>query len=346
MNWLAEMSRSPQTAVALEPPSSPSPTGHLDALIDRAAEAEKMGRELAHKDSTLLEEPEKVAMLGGLLTGGIGRAAAGMMMRNPSKALAVGGAAIGGLRGALKDPGVDQMTGQPNSRIGNAVAGAAGGGLLGYGASKIPGVGKATQGGGKMLSKEIRGNNYRNLQGPLGRAPGAKPATPSPVGSGAPAGGGPAAGPASAKTPSTTIPAEPSAGSQAFKSGLSVPAEELGNQVVDMGGGVKAPASALGGKMLQRGRFGGLGRTRVTDAPEMAKMAARFRAKLAELLETNDKPAEPLSLTSPGKQSYVPPIGDVPGKKKLSSGIQGLLSLPKPVVAKPLKLSMPAKVTA
>jgi hypothetical protein len=160
--------------------------------------AERLGKELAHRDPTLLE---KSAFVGTLATAAgkfapqalsAGRGAAKTMMRSPGKALALGGAGAGAAVGGLSNPGYDAQ-GNKNSRLGGALTGAAVGAGLGFGASKIPGAGKLVQQGGQALSKNIRGFHHQNLAGPLGRP---KPALAAPAAGGAAAGVAPApAGP-------------------------------------------------------------------------------------------------------------------------------------------------------
>ncbi len=161
--------------VTVGPSSHPSPAHYvqpaqteqsgvlLDGLLEKLASAERLGRELAHRSPELVEKTAMAGLVAGLGAAApkllnAGRAVAGTMMRNPTKALALGGAAAGGIAGGLKDPG------QGGSRLGGALTGAALGGAAGFGASKIPGAAKMVQGQGRALSQNIRGSQWQNSQ--------------------------------------------------------------------------------------------------------------------------------------------------------------------------------------
>lgn len=108
-------------------------TPKLDNLQRQTKLAMRMGRELAHR--------EKQAGIAGtimnaakpLVTKGLSYAA-----KNPGRAMAAGGAAVGALGGAA--------TAQPGHRMSGALGGAALGGAAGFGLSKIP-SGQALQQG-------------------------------------------------------------------------------------------------------------------------------------------------------------------------------------------------------
>lgn len=134
---LAKMLATAQREV--EKTASVEETEDLSA-IDKLAWAEETGRELAR------EHMEKVAVTLPSMAGiqkGIGSAMHATM--GASKGMragvgAAGGAVLGGAAGAMKDPGVNQQTGQKNSRLGNIAGGmalgGAGGAALGVGAKR------------------------------------------------------------------------------------------------------------------------------------------------------------------------------------------------------------------
>lgn len=160
-NWLIDLAPSHVAESEVWEPVRVYATPSLDGLIEKLAAAEMLGRDLAHKNQSLMTK-EALAIPGAALSAV--RGAAGMMMKDPSKALRVGGAIGGGLMGAMKNPGVDPATGQQKSRLGNMALGAAGGYGLGSMAGKSQAVRTFTQGQGKNLSQMARG---------AGQAPGA-----------------------------------------------------------------------------------------------------------------------------------------------------------------------------
>lgn len=151
-NWLVGLAPDRHDAVApFIIPDEIRPASNLDILLDKLASAETMGKELAHEAA----EKEKTALaLPGV--GAIAGTAAKTMMRNPAKALRVGGAVAGGVLGAAKSPGVDPNTGQSNSRLMGGAIGAA----AGYGAGSMAGKSQMINGlvksQGRNLSQAIR----------------------------------------------------------------------------------------------------------------------------------------------------------------------------------------------
>jgi hypothetical protein len=118
-----------------------SSSPRYDLLMAKMAAADRIGREMAHDPMT----KEAIAMPAGVAGGAlgafrkvvkpVGRAAINTMRQSPGTALAIGGAGVGGLAGAMKNPGVDPQTGQQKSRLKGALVGAgigaAAGGLAG-----------------------------------------------------------------------------------------------------------------------------------------------------------------------------------------------------------------------
>lgn len=99
-------------------------------FLEKAAMADQMGRELARKyGGSVL--PEKTAMIPGLASivsgtgAALGKKALGWAAANPTKALGIGGAAIGAASGAAGA--------QPGSRISGALKGGVVGGGAGLG---------------------------------------------------------------------------------------------------------------------------------------------------------------------------------------------------------------------
>lgn len=139
----------------------------VDAM-DKLAWAEEAGRELAR------EHMQKIAVTLPSMAGiqkGVGSAIHATM--GASKGMragvgAAGGAALGGVAGAMKDPGVNQQTGQKNSRLGNIAGGmalgGAGGAALGVGAKR--GLQMAAGGKGAVGQgiRETMGMGNRNAK--------------------------------------------------------------------------------------------------------------------------------------------------------------------------------------
>lgn len=102
--------------------------------------ADKWGRELAHElfEKTALGFPVVPGARAAAGAMGTARRAVGSGMNyamNASTMNRMGvGAAIGGVMGGMRSPGLDPSTGQPRSRMGGAMMGAATGGLAGYAA--------------------------------------------------------------------------------------------------------------------------------------------------------------------------------------------------------------------
>lgn len=143
---LVEMARSEKTAGDLTEAldglmeTTKAKTPHLDRLVAQTKLARQMGRELAVKEAGIANQAlSAVKPLAGK--------ALGWMAQNPTKAMGIGGAAVGALGGAA--------AGGPGNRLGGALGGAALGGAAGFGASKLPGgMGqKLTQGVANMGAK-------------------------------------------------------------------------------------------------------------------------------------------------------------------------------------------------
>jgi hypothetical protein len=186
-NWLVQMANEQQTdASRLEEALKELPfeeieklaydaqaiesARHFRALQEKVAEADQLGRELAHKHGPQLIAQvvgqEKIAIAGALGTlGSMGQKALGMgmkgLVKSPSATLGAAGAGLGAAGGAL--------TAKPGERMQGALGGAAIGGGLGAAAGGL--------GAGKAISKGILGNSAtaRSAMGSVSQkaAPGA-----------------------------------------------------------------------------------------------------------------------------------------------------------------------------
>lgn len=207
-------------------------TPRLDSLTTKMAEADRMGREMAHEHHLdLFKEAAWQAGVAKALTGKVMPAASKLMGQaaaNPKAALAIGGAGVGALGGAIKDPGVDPQTGQKKSRLKNialgAGLGAGAGAALGH-SGKVVGAVKGLP--GKMAPKMEQFGQKATAWGQKAEqaaaipkatastAPikGPKPA-PSPMGKPTPAAAPPAApqGAPTAPSPAVQAAATPPAG--------------------------------------------------------------------------------------------------------------------------------------
>lgn len=120
------------TPAVVEKTASVEDRSEAEAM-EKLAWAESLGRELA-------KEAAGLPAMGSMLQGARSMAGKGMlrtMQASTGTRALVGagaGAAVGGVGGALKNPGVDPATGQQRSRLGNMAAGVAGGAALGAGA--------------------------------------------------------------------------------------------------------------------------------------------------------------------------------------------------------------------
>ena len=122
----------------------------LDKLAFDIAQADRIGREMAHEQGEMLKQAALPASVASFA-----QKATGMALRNPGAAMAAGGGALGVASG-LVAPGRDPQTGQQKSRLGSALTRGAIVAGAGYGISKIP-VG----GGGNVGSwarKAVVGN--------------------------------------------------------------------------------------------------------------------------------------------------------------------------------------------
>lgn len=132
---------------------SASATPRLDKLAQNTAIADRMGRELAREHGAeLIKQALFLPSAAGI---GVGKQLAAHALRSPGAAMAAGGAAVGGIAGALGGGGVDPATGQRKSRLKAGLIGAGLGAGAGYGISKIPIGGGANIGSG--LRKAVVG---------------------------------------------------------------------------------------------------------------------------------------------------------------------------------------------
>jgi hypothetical protein len=122
-------------------------TPRLDKLATGMQTADRMGRELAREHGEkLMKQAAWQAGVAKFLNKSVKPLAhrgLNMAAKNPSAALAAGGAGVGAIGGAITGGGVDPATGQKKSRLGAMAVGAGLGAGAGYGLSKIPGVGKS-----------------------------------------------------------------------------------------------------------------------------------------------------------------------------------------------------------
>jgi hypothetical protein len=206
------------------------------------AEADRMGRELAREQGPELFKQASLAvsalkgLRGAMPTVNKGLTA---MSKNPRGVLMGGGAAIGAIGGAMKDPGVDPATGQKKSRLTGALAGAGLGAAAGYGASRIKGVNQAVQGATKNVATSARkgmASTDKWLQGKIGG--------PAPAASTS----GVAAGTKAAPTPAPApAPATPSPAVQQAAAPAAVPAPTAAPPPAAVPAPTGAPAAAPGG---------------------------------------------------------------------------------------------------
>jgi DNA-binding protein H-NS len=132
----------------------------------------RYGKSVPKPDKKPDQETEKKAnVMSSLVAAGGGKGgkllsgAAQMMQKNPTKALAIGGAAVGAVNGLTRDPGVDPATGQPRSRLAGAAKGAIGGGALGAAAGHF--APKAVGGRVQAAGKQLGGAVAAHTPGPL-----------------------------------------------------------------------------------------------------------------------------------------------------------------------------------
>lgn len=210
-------------------------TPRFDRFREKIANADRIGREMAHEQRDgLMKEAAWQASAAKFLTGKAMPAAGkvlGQAAASPRAAMALGGAGVGAIGGALKNPGVDPQTGQKKSRLGNIAVGAGLGAGAGAALGHSAGAVKAVQGlPGKVMPKMQQlgtkatawGQKAEQAAGAIPKAapgtpplraqkPAPSPMAPRPAGpvSGAGTQVGPKATPSAAPAPSAPAPSAP-----------------------------------------------------------------------------------------------------------------------------------------
>lgn len=193
---LAKMLSTPQSSVE----KTASAEEVESKAMEKLAWADEFGKQLAR------EHMEKVAVLPGMVTKGLGHAMGALTTSSGVKRGLIG-AGVGAAAGAVKDPGVDPATGQKKSRLANMAVGAglgAGAGVaaghLARSAGSMNNVVGKTLGGAQTAVAKQTGNIAAMQQGtamaqargaaqrtstaraikPVAPTSGAAPAAPSP----------------------------------------------------------------------------------------------------------------------------------------------------------------------